>query len=319
MSFKTVRFLDKEVPHLIFGSLTMSPLQRNMSAQEGGEVIAYALNKGIRWIDSAELYGSHPHVRKGIDLSGLDRSDLVISTKSASKTYEDMQNSINKALEEMNLDYIDLFLMHAVLSPEDFEARQGALQALMEAKEVGKIGAIGLSTHSTQGAKVFAEDKRIDWYHLMFNKQGMGLTDGTLEEQTAVIEKIKKRGARFYVMKPLGGGYLKAKAEESLKWVKEHHLVDAIALGMTCREEVDMNVNVFTDKPVPRDLVESLKKVEKKLFVFKALCIGCKKCEETCEQSAIKVEEKKASVVVEKCILCGYCVPTCPKFALRII
>jgi hypothetical protein len=43
VKFKTIQFLNKEVPELIFGSLTMAPLQRNMPPEEGGKVIAAAL------------------------------------------------------------------------------------------------------------------------------------------------------------------------------------------------------------------------------------------------------------------------------------
>lgn len=319
MKIKTLRFLDKEVPELIFGSLTMAPMQRNMPPEEGGKVIASALKKGLCWIDTAQLYGSYPHVRAGIEESGIDRDKLVISTKSAGKSYEDMNLAIEEAMREMNLSYIDLFLLHAVRSVEDFEERSGALQALIDAKEKGVIGAIGISSHSTAAANVLAEDTRLDWYHLMFNKQGVGLTDGTLEEQTKVIEKIKNRGARFYAMKPLGGGYLRAEAEESLLWVKDHPLVDAVALGMMSEEELEMNLKIFSGQSVSAELSEKLGKIEKKLFVFNALCIGCGECEKTCEHWAIQVIDRKAVVDPERCILCAYCVPSCPKFALRII
>lgn len=320
MNYKTVRFLDKEVPHLVFGTLTMAPLQRNLSPEEGGGIIAYAIEKGLRWLDTAQMYGSHGHVRKGIEISGIDRDELVISSKSAVKTYDEMTSAIDEAMDQMDLDYIDLFLLHAVRSVEDFGEREGALQALLDAKKAGRIGAVGLSTHTTKGALVMAEDERIDWYHLMFNMKGTGLTDGTLEEQTLAVEKIKARGAGFYVMKPLGGGYLKFMAEDALTWVRDHPLVDAVALGMVTEEEVDMNVDVFTGRSVSEEVRERLRRVEKKLFAFSAMCIGCKKCEETCEQEAIAVnEEKKAVVDEERCILCGYCVPVCPKFALRII
>ncbi len=319
MKIKTLRFLDKEVPELIFGSLTMAPMQRNMSPEEGGKVIASALKKGLRWIDTAELYGSYPHVCFGIEESGIDRKELVISTKSACKSYKDMNLAIEEAMRVMKLTYIDLFLLHAVRSVEDYEERSGALQALIEAKEKGIIGALGISSHSTVAANVLAEDERLDWYHLMFNKRGTGLTDGTLEEQTKVIKKIKKRGARFYAMKPLGGGYLRARAEESLIWVKNHTLVDAVALGMISEEELEMNIKVFSGEPVSSELSEKLGNIEKKLFVFKALCIGCRECEKTCEHSAIQVIDRKAIVDADRCILCAYCVPSCPKFALRII
>lgn len=319
MKIRTLQFLDKEIPELIFGSLTMAPMQRNMTPKEGGKVIASALKKGLRWIDTAQLYGSYPHVCLGIEESGIDRKELVISTKSACKTYEEMNLAIEEAMSEMKLTYIDLFLLHAVRSVEDFEERSGALQALIDAKKKGTIGAVGISSHSTIASNVLAEDERLDWYHLMFNKRGMGLTDGTLEEQTRVIEKIKKRGAGFYAMKPLGGGYLRTQAEESLIWVKDHPLVDAVALGMMSEEELEMNIKVFSGEPVSSELSEKLGNIEKKLFVFKNLCIGCRECEKTCEQSAIQVIDRKAVVDPDRCILCAYCVPTCPKFALRII
>lgn len=204
-------------------------------------------------------------------------------------------------------------------SVEDYEERSGALQALIDAKERGGIGAVGISSHSTIAANALAEDERLDWYHLMFNKRGMGLTDGTLKEQTKVIKKIKKRGARFYAMKPLGGGYLRTQAEESLIWVKNHPLVDAVALGMISEEELEMNIKVFSGESVSSELSEKLANIDKELFVFKALCIGCRECEKTCEQSAIQVVDRKAIIDSDRCILCAYCVPTCPKFALRII
>jgi predicted aldo/keto reductase-like oxidoreductase len=265
------------------------------------------------------MYGSYPHVRIGIEKSGINRDELVISTKSACKTYEEMNRALDEAMIELDCSYIDLFMLHAVRSVEDLQERSGALQALIEAKDQGRIGAIGISSHSTVCAGLLAGDERIDWYHLMFNKKGTGLTDGTLDEQIKAIKKIKKRGARFYAMKPLGGGYLKGMAEEALNWVKNHALVDAVALGMTSEEEVEMNINIFTGQTVSEELSERLSKIEKKLFVFTALCIGCRECEKTCEQSAIHVEDKKAFVTEESCILCGYCVPTCPTFALRII
>ncbi|MCG8571918.1 MAG: aldo/keto reductase [Spirochaetes bacterium] len=319
MNFKTIQFLDKKVPELIFGSLTMAPLQRNMDPVVGGKVIAAALKKGLRWIDTAQMYGSYPHIKQGINHSGIGRDQLVISTKSAKKSYEEMLAAIDEAMNELDLKYIDLFLLHAVRSFEDFQQRAGALQALLEAKEEKKIGQIGISTHSTMCAKILATDERLDWYHLIFNQKGIGITDSTLTEQEKVVEIIKKRGARIYAMKPLGGGYLKSDAEDALKWIKNHPHIDAVALGMTSEEEVEMNIKIFTNQLVPAELSEQLKSIDKSLFVFKVLCIGCGKCEETCEQSAIAVQSKLAVVNKEKCILCGYCVPTCPKFALRII
>lgn len=319
MQLSMINFFGKQVPRLIFGSLTMAPLQRNLSPDEGGAVIAAALQHGLRWIDTAQMYGSYPHVRKGVEISGINREQLVISTKSTAKSFAEMDAAVDEALQELNVDCIDLFLLHAVRSADDFRGRDGALQALLEARQNGRVKSIGVSTHSISCAELLAADTRFDWYHLIFNSQGIGLTDGTLDQQIAVIKKIRQRGARIYAMKPLGGGYLAKDAEQALLWIKDHPLIDGVALGMMSKEEVEMNINLFAGLAVSHDLKDRLSQTEKKLFIFKPICTGCGACESSCEQSAIRVVDQKAEVIPEKCIRCGYCVPACPQFALRII
>lgn len=316
---KTVRFREKEVPSLIFGTLTMAPIQRNVPVSEGGDVIGAALSKGIRWLDTAQMYGSYPHVRDGLKKAGVPRDELVISSKSVAASEDDMNRAVNEALQAMDCASIDLFLLHAVRSMDDFAQKQGALRALLTAVRDGRIQAIGVSTHSTVCAAALADDDRFEWYHLVFNQTGTGLTDGTLAEQQAVIEKVKNRGAHVYAMKPLGGGYLKGDAIAALDWVRKQPFIDAVALGMASVAEVEMNLRVFNGESVPDALRDRLRAIDKSLFVFKPLCTGCGACEESCEQSAIAVEGAKAAVSKEKCILCGYCVPVCPQFALRIV
>lgn len=319
MNFKTLTVGNKEVPEFIFGSLTMAPLQRNLSVEEGGKIIAAAIEKGIRWIDTAQLYGSYAQIKRGIELSGINRDELVISSKSTHQTYEKMKAAIDEAFTALNTDYIDIFLLHSVRSADDFKERQGALDALIEAKKENKIGFIGISTHAMDCARAVAHDERLSWYHMIINYKGIGILDGTVEDQEAVMAEIKKRGAHIYAMKPLGGGYLKNDAEYAINWVRNHPSIDAVALGMTSLEELEMNVNVFQNKKTPVELVDKLKSIEKKLFIFTPLCNGCGSCEKTCDQNAITVVEGKAQVTPEKCMLCGYCVPSCPQFALRII
>ncbi|MBN1498942.1 MAG: aldo/keto reductase [Spirochaetes bacterium] len=319
MAIETVICNRKKIPKLIFGTLTMAPIQRNMTAEEGGDIISAALAQGLRWIDTAQMYGSYPHVKDALDKSKIDRKELVISTKSTAKTYEMMSAAIDEALSAMNLEYIDLFLLHAVRSNEDFYERSEALQAVIDAKHKGVIGEIGISTHSTKFALEITGNEIFDWYHLMFNMKGTGLTDGTLKDQETAIKKAKIRGAKIYAMKPLGGGYLGKEAEKALQWINRHKLIDAVALGIATHKELEMNLKIFSGEKVSESLKQELAEVTKKLLIFQPLCIGCSLCAETCEQGAITIAYGKASVNTDKCILCGYCVPTCPKFAIRII
>lgn len=319
MTMKTIRCNNKEVPSLIFGTLTMAPMQRNLPVPQGGKLISTAIDKGLRWLDTAQMYGSYGHVKTGLNLSSIHRDELVISTKSTAKTKIELNKSLEEALDKMGLEYIDVFLMHAVRSQEDFNERSLALEGLQEAKAKGLIGQIGISTHSTKFAQIVAQDERFDWYHLMLNIKGTGLIDGTLAEQEKVIEFIKQRGAKVFAMKPLGGGYLGKQAEEALAWIRDHPFVEGVALGMASTSELEMNIRVFSKQTVSPELKKELAQTDKKLFIVKPICNGCKTCEQTCEHSAICVQEGKALVDASQCILCGYCVPTCPQFAIRII
>jgi len=51
-----------DVSRLCFGSLTISPLQRNLSYEKGAELLKYAFNKGINFLDTAELYNNYEHI-----------------------------------------------------------------------------------------------------------------------------------------------------------------------------------------------------------------------------------------------------------------
>ena len=81
----------------------------------------------------------------------IDREEVVIQTKTPAKNYDGAAASITKALRELQTAYIDVMLLHAVSSPEDLVMREGALDALREAKAAGKIRVIGCSTHVYTG------------------------------------------------------------------------------------------------------------------------------------------------------------------------
>ena len=65
------------VSRLCFGTLTMSPLQRDLSPEAGAKLLVHAYERGVRFLDTADLYGTYPHIR----LALKDAPDYVISTK----------------------------------------------------------------------------------------------------------------------------------------------------------------------------------------------------------------------------------------------
>lgn len=119
-------------------------------------------------------------------------------------------------------------------------------------------------------------------------------------------------------MKPLAGGHLHGSAVESLNFVRGLEEVDAVAVGMKTIAEVEMDVTVFEDEPVAREVSEAVQARPKRLFIY-PICEGCGRCVEACQQEALALVEGKARVDMSQCILCGYCADVCPVIGIRVV
>lgn len=118
------------------------------------QVVKDALDSGYRHIDTAEAYLNEEGVGHGLKESGVNREDIFVTTKLEGdiKNYEEAVKAIEKSLELLNVDYIDLMIIH---SPQPwanfrdgnhyFEGNLEAWRALEEAYEAGKLRAIGVS------------------------------------------------------------------------------------------------------------------------------------------------------------------------------
>ena len=136
------------VSRLCFGTLTIGPLQANLPVHEGASLIRAAIERGVNFLDTAELYGTYPYIREAI--SGMNRSDVVIASRSYDYTYENMQQSVGFALRSLDTDYLDLFLLHEQESALTLKGHREALRYLEDARSAGIIRAIGVSTHHVQ-------------------------------------------------------------------------------------------------------------------------------------------------------------------------
>lgn len=306
-----------EVTILALGTLTMSPMQRGLNTEEGAEVILHALSAGINFIDTAQMYGSYEQVHAA--LRKWMGPDPVIASKSAAKTYEAMSQALTECCERLHKNRIDIFLLHAVRDEEDFRSREGALAALLDAKQQGRIGAIGASSHSARTVSLLADDSRIEVLHPMINRQGIGILDASLDEMIEILKRARRSGKGLYAMKPLGGGHLRQDAAAALKWLFESKLVDSAAVGMTTFEEVDMNMAIAMKQPVDCAFAQRVAGQPRRLFINAGLCKNCGACIKACQQTALHAGEKTPQIDHSRCVLCGYCAPECPGFAIRIV
>ena len=304
-----------EVSRLCFGSLTMTPFQANLSIEEGAQLIQYAYTKGINFIDTAEIYENYRYIKEA--LKGIKREDYVITTKCYAYTKEMAKESLDLALRELDTDYIDIFLLHEQESIHTLRGHYEAIEYFLEAKRIGKIRAIGISTHRVEGVLAATKFDEIEIVHPIVNKEGIGIQDGTILDMLEIIEKAYNMGKGIYGMKPLGGGHLITQAEDAFNFVKAIPFIHSFAIGMQSKEEIDCNVSSMETGQVPEHLKENLRKKKRKLIVAD-YCIGCGNCVRTCKQNGIEVINGKA-IPNENCILCGYCAISCPEFCIKVI
>lgn len=302
------------VSRLCFGTLTIGPLQANLSVGEGSRLIELALDQGVNFIDTAELYGTYPHIRRAI----RDRREKpVLASKSYAYTREGMKESLERAMDGMGVDVVDIFLLHEQESHLTLKGHRDAFDYLLEAKQDGLVRAVGFSCHTVAALRAAQTMPEIDVVHPLVNLDGVGIRDGTVEDMLAAVAALHHNGVGVFAMKPLGGGHLIGKNQEALRFVLRQPHLDAIAVGMASPAEIHFNCALFAGKDAGDELARSLRLTQRRLQVHD-WCTGCGTCVTHCPQQALQVTEGRVKADEAACVLCGYCGAHCPDFCLKI-
>ncbi|HSW35328.1 MAG TPA: aldo/keto reductase [Candidatus Limnocylindrales bacterium] len=302
-----------QVSQLVFGTLIMGPLQRDITAEVGSVVIRKGLEAGINFLDTAQLYGTYGHISQA--LQGFE-NDVIIASKSAVSKYEDMATAVEEAQAKLGRS-VEIFLMHAVKNEEDLERRQGAWQCLLNLKKSGVIRAAGLSTHNLDIVDQVSEWPEIDVIHPIYNKLNFGLVNEHKKNPADVLKKTFLKGIGMYAMKPLAGGHLYKDLVSSLRYAFDFPFLHAVAIGMLTEQELMVNLKVYHNEVVSEEELQSARN-DKRMYVI-GFCTGCGSCLEACEHGAMSMDTQRASIEHSKCILCGYCRKACPHNMIRIV
>jgi len=315
MEYRTLGKTGLVVSRLCYGTLTIGPLQKNLPVKEGAKIIRHALEAGINFLDTAELYGTYAHIQEGI--RGLS-NQVIIASRSYAYTREGMRASLEKALQSVGRNYIDIFLLHEQESIYTIKGHWEAVECLVRAKEEGIVRAIGISTHCVEAVQAAARIAEFDVVQPILNITGIGIRGGSREDMLRAIREAASMGKGIYGMKALGGGNLLERVDESLNYILSVEDLSAVAIGMATPAEVDFNVAFFRDRKVPEGVRREVSS-KKRIMHIEDWCTGCGRCVERCTAQALTLLDGKVVIDLERCRLCGYCGAVCPEFCIKII
>lgn len=298
------------VSKLCFGTLTISPLQRGFDIESGAELLKSAHDMGVTFFDTAEIYGTYPHLKKAFENS----EDVVICTKSYSYDVKTAQASLEKARSGLGRDCIDIFMLHEQESEYTLRGHREAIDYFLNMKSKGIIKAFGVSTHFSACVNAAARHPEIDVIHPIYNMRGLGVADGSREDMEAAVKLAYDAGKGIFAMKPLGGGHMCANPREAFAYAADSPYVHAVAVGMQTIQELKENCAYFSGK---RDVSFSPK--EKRRLMIHDWCEACGSCVRACSSGALSLEDGKVVIDQQRCIFCGYCGAACPQFAIKVI
>jgi 1-deoxyxylulose-5-phosphate synthase len=193
-------------------------------------------DQGLRFFDTADSYGSHPHVAEA--LKHVPRHEVTILTKTWARDPASARADLDRFRRELGTDYLDICLMHCVTEGDWTERYRGVMDVLSEAKEKGVIGAHGCSCHSIEALRAAAKSNWVEIDLVRINPIGSHM-DADPETVIAVLREMRAAGKGIVGMKILGQGDLRTRPDEALHYALSlsSGLLDAFTIGAESKSE----------------------------------------------------------------------------------
>ena len=195
-------------------------------------------DNGLRFFDSADSYGSHPHVAEA--LKHVDRSKVTVLSKSWARDPNEMRTDLDRFRRELGTEYIDVLLMHCLTEGDWTTRYRPVMDALEEAKHKGIIRAHGCSCHSIEALRAAAKSPWVEVDLCRINPIGAHM-DADPDTVVGVLKEMKAAGKGIIGMKILGQGALRNRQDEALKFALGLNLLDAFTIGAeSIAEQTDL-------------------------------------------------------------------------------
>jgi 1-deoxyxylulose-5-phosphate synthase len=183
---------------------------------------------GLRFFDSADSYGSHPHVAEA--LKHVPRDKVTVLTKTWARDPDTARADIERFRRELGVDYIDICLMHCLTEDKWTQRFQGVMDVLSEAKQKGIIRAHGCSCHSIEALREATKSPWVEVHLVRINPVG-AFMDADPDTVVSVIKEMKAANKGIIGMKILGQGAMRDRQDEALNFALGLNLLDAFTIG----------------------------------------------------------------------------------------
>ncbi|AUI77813.1 MULTISPECIES: aldo/keto reductase [Lactiplantibacillus] len=249
-----------EMPKLGFGVFQVTDLDQCEQA------VVDAIDSGYRLIDTAAAYQNEAAVGRAIKRSGVDRKDLFITSKLwvSDANYERAQKGIEQSLNNLGLDYLDLYLLH-----QPYGDVAGAWRALEEAYKAGKIRAIGVSNFygdqlknlelSNEIKPVINQIEVNPWYQQK-SEVDFAQSDDIQVEAWAPFAEGKHEIFTNKVIAEIANKYGKSNGQVILRWLLQRGIV--VIPKSVHKNRMVENINVF-DFELTSDEMNALNSLDK--------------------------------------------------------
>ncbi len=356
MIYRKLDNISEKISLLGLGSMRF-PLKSDgeIDEEQVREMVKYAMDNGVTYYDHALFYHDFKSESlMGEILSGYDRSSFYIADKLPlwhCKTEEDVDKVFHQQLKNMQTDYFDFYLLHAVSKKYIKLFKElNVAQKFREWKKQGKIKHIGFSYHDD--SETFSEAANLfEWEFALLQLNYMDIEH---QQGMAGYELLKTMNIPVFVMEPVKGGNLasfnssinqmftnynpdESIASWAIKWLANLDNVAVIVSGMSNLEQLKDNVQTVSNfKGLSAQELQIIEDVRKQVKNrVKVNCTGCNYCMPcptgvnipkafaTLNDFSMYENEKfldwaygllyRDKQLPNQCVECGKCVPLCPQ------
>jgi len=216
---------------------------RQLGIKGLSDLLRAAYDRGVFFWETADQYGSHPHLKEA--LKHVPREKVVVMTKTHASTEDEMKVDLDRFRSELGIDYIDIILLHCMISKDWPVEKQGAMNYLSQARENKLIRAHGVSNHSLEALQSAAASPWVQVNLARINPAGVSM-DADVLTVTTILRQMNQSGKALIGMKILGAGQLIDRKDECLRFALEQEYLNCFTIGI---ESLDQFLDL--EKRVP--------------------------------------------------------------------